>query len=48
MRAWRRPQPILHMVRGKVVQSCPLAQTPPWAKPILAAAPKASETGRRR
>lgn len=42
------PQPILHMVQGKVVQSCPLAQTPPWAKPILAAALKASETGRRR
>jgi predicted ABC-type ATPase len=32
------PQPILHARRGKVVWSCPLAETPEWAKPILAAA----------
>ena len=32
------PQLVLHMVRGKVVRACPLAQTPEWAKPILAAA----------
>lgn len=36
------PEPMLvvHMVRGKVVRSCPLARTPEWAKPILAAAMK--------
>ena len=32
------PRPILHMVGGKVVRSCPLAETPEWAKAILAAA----------
>ena len=32
------PRPILHMIRGKVVGSCPLAEIPEWAKPILAAA----------
>jgi predicted ABC-type ATPase len=37
------PRPILHVVGGKVVWSCPLAETPDWAKPILAAA----LTGRR-
>jgi len=42
------PQPILHMVDGKVVRSCALAQTPQWAKPILVAALKASEASRRR
>lgn len=39
------PQPrfILHMVRGKLVSSCPLHLAPGWAKPILAAAMKVSE-----
>lgn len=32
------PRPILHVVRGKVVWSCPLAETPEWARPVLAAA----------
>lgn len=32
------PRPILTTVRGKVAWSCPLAETPEWAKPILAAA----------
>jgi predicted ABC-type ATPase len=39
------PQPILHMVRGHVVRSCALAGTPEWAKPIMAAALKASAAG---
>jgi hypothetical protein len=26
------------MRQGKIVRSCPLAETPGWAKPILAAA----------
>jgi predicted ABC-type ATPase len=29
------PQLLLHMVRGKIVRSGVLAQTPEWAKPIL-------------
>jgi predicted ABC-type ATPase len=32
------PQLLLHMVRGKIVRSGVLAQTPDWAKPILAVA----------
>ena len=34
------PEPllVLHMRQGKIVRSCPLAETPGWAKPILAAA----------
>ena len=32
------PRPILRMARGKVAWSCPLAETPEWARPILAAA----------
>ena len=38
------PSPVLllHVVRGRIAVSCPLAQTPPWAKPILAAALKSS------
>ena len=32
------PELILHMARGKVVESCPLPRAPGWAKPILAAA----------
>lgn len=34
---------ILHMVRGKAVASCNLAETPGWAKPILAAAARVAE-----
>ncbi|OLC00051.1 MAG: ZTL protein [Candidatus Rokubacteria bacterium 13_1_40CM_68_15] len=43
-RAGIAPEPklILHMRRRKIVRSCPLAETPVWAKPILAAAMKAS------
>jgi predicted ABC-type ATPase len=38
------PEPLLllHMLRGKIVRSCALTQTPEWAKPILAAAIKMS------
>jgi predicted ABC-type ATPase len=32
------PQLLVHMVRGKIVRSGVLAQTPEWAKPILAVA----------
>jgi len=32
------PELILHMARGKVVESCALPKAPGWAKPILAAA----------
>ncbi len=32
------PRPIVRMARGKVAWSCQLAETPEWAKPILAAA----------
>jgi predicted ABC-type ATPase len=40
------PSPVLllHLVRGKIAASCELAQTPPWAKPIMAAALKASRS----
>jgi len=38
------PQPrlLLHMDRGKIVDSCDLTMTPQWAKPILATAMKLS------
>ena len=41
-RAGVAPEPLLllHMVRGKLVRSGVLAQTPEWAKPILATALK--------
>lgn len=32
------PKLLLHMVRGKIVRTCRLAETPEWAKPILGAA----------
>jgi predicted ABC-type ATPase len=35
------PKLILHMVRGEIVESCPLADIPEWAKSIMAAAMKA-------
>ena len=43
-RAGTAPEPelLVHVVRGKVVRSCPLPRTPEWAKPILAAVLKAS------
>ena len=43
-RAGRAPSPVLllHLVRGKIAASCPLGQTPQWAKPILAAALRSS------
>jgi predicted ABC-type ATPase len=34
------PLLVLHVARGRVVHACPLAQTPGWAKPIVAAALK--------
>ena len=47
-RAGVAPTPVLvvHMVRGKIVESCPLARAPGWAKPILAAALQTAETKR--
>ncbi|MBI4862192.1 MAG: zeta toxin family protein [Candidatus Riflebacteria bacterium] len=36
------PQLVLHMKRGKVVATCPLATAPTWTKPILAVAVKLS------
>jgi predicted ABC-type ATPase len=43
-RAGVPPEPllVLHMLRGRIVRACPLAQTPDWAKPIQAAAMRAS------
>ena len=32
------PKLLLHMVHGKIMDSCVLTDTPAWAKPILAAA----------
>jgi predicted ABC-type ATPase len=37
-----RPKLLLHMERGKIVDSCDLTNTPGWAKPILATAMKLS------
>jgi predicted ABC-type ATPase len=36
------PRLLLHVRRGRIVASCPLTETPAWAKPIMAAALKAS------
>ena len=43
-RAGVAPAPVLllHIVLGRIAASCELARTPPWAKPILAAALKRS------
>ena len=48
--AGRRPQPVLvlHMKQGRAVATCELAHAPAWAKPILAAAIRMSETWARR
>ena len=35
---------VLHMVSGTVVATCKLSQVPEWAKPIVAAALRSSET----
>jgi predicted ABC-type ATPase len=40
------PALVVHMVRGKIVESCPLARAPGWAKPILAAAMQIAGTKR--
>ena len=47
-RAGVAPEPtlVLHMRRGKIVRSSPLAETPAWARPIMAAAMKASAPAR--
>jgi predicted ABC-type ATPase len=37
------PLLVLHMVKGKIVKMCDLAQVPDWAKPIVAAAMKSSQ-----
>src|SRR5258708_22121781 len=41
-RAGRRPEPvlILHLERGRIRRMVGLADTPPWARPVLAAALK--------
>jgi predicted ABC-type ATPase len=36
------PALVLHMREGRIVRSCPLAETPAWAKPIMAAAMSAA------
>lgn len=36
------PMLILHLARGTIVDSCDLARTPAWAKPIVAAAMRSS------
>jgi predicted ABC-type ATPase len=48
--AGRRPQPVLvlHMRQGRAVETCELAHAPAWAKPILAAAIRMSESSARR
>ena len=37
------PKLILHLARGTLVKSCPLAATPLWAKPIMATALKLAD-----
>jgi predicted ABC-type ATPase len=37
-----RPRLLLHMDRGKIVDSCDLTKTPEWAKPIFATAMRLS------
>jgi predicted ABC-type ATPase len=39
-----RPRLLLHMDRGKIVDSCDLTMTPEWAKAILVTAMKVSHT----
>ena len=39
------PELLLHLERAKIVDSCDLALTPQWAKPILAAALKLPKLG---
>jgi predicted ABC-type ATPase len=41
------PRLLLHVVRGTIVRAGPLAQTPDWAKPIVAAALKSSPAKQR-
>ena len=38
-----KPRLLLHMKRGKIVDSCELATTPEWARPILAMAIRLSQ-----
>ena len=44
-RAGRVPRPalILHLAKGKIVQMADLTETPPWAKPLVAAAVRSSK-----
>jgi hypothetical protein len=37
-----KPRLLLHMDRGRIVDSCDLTTAPEWAKPILAMAMKLS------
>jgi len=48
--AGQTPEPklLLHMVHGTIIDSCHLADTPEWAKPIIAAAIKAQAMKRRK
>jgi hypothetical protein len=39
------PKLLLHVKRAKIVDSCDLALTPQWAKPVLAAAFKLPKLG---
>jgi predicted ABC-type ATPase len=40
-----RPRLLLHMDHGKIVDSCDMAETPEWAKPILVTAMKLAHAG---
>ncbi len=40
-----RPKLLLHMDHGKIVDSCDMAETPEWAKPILVTAMKLAHAG---
>lgn len=48
--AGKAPEPmlLLHTIRGRIKDTCDLAETPEWAKPIIAAAIKAEISSRTR
>lgn len=40
-----RPRLILHVVQGRILETCDLARVPEWAKPVIAAAMKLADSG---
>lgn len=40
-----RPRLILHVVQGRILETCDLARVPEWAKPVIAAAMKLVDSG---